>query len=468
LCAGQTIRPVPRDKDGILGDNGDGTCMRSHAGPALSFPAANLSLPVIDETTSAPPTDAPPPFERDTRSGAFSSLTNPFFARYLTALIFSMTGTWVRITAMGYLVYDLTGDPFKLGLISFAQAAPELIFGPFAGALIDRVDRKRVLVVVQFTYIAMMLLLTAIVASGIVQYWHLLVIGIIVGTATAFDWPARLSIVPSLVARKHLQSAVALNAAAFNGSRVIGPSIGGWLIGAVGVGICFGFTAGAAVPFTIVLLLMASIRPRHAVDDESESAWSTLVEGYRYIWRTPDIRAMLSVDIIPIALGMSYSTMAPAIARDVLGMGAEGLGYLLTANGIGSLTGTLLVAMLSGMRNRGRVVVLGVGAFGAILVVFGLSGSIWLSIPTIIMLGLVYSTYGTMNDTLLQTNVDDEYRGRVMATYSMFWGLSPIGGLLAGTLAAYVGIQWAVAINGLLVLVYVPYLWFGTPLRKVD
>lgn len=443
--------------------------MRSRAGFALSLFATQPSLPVIDEKTAAsPPTEVTPTFERDTRSGAFSSLTNAFFARYLAALIFSMTGTWVRITAMGYLVYDLTGDPFKLGMMSFAQAAPELIFGPIAGALIDRIDRRRVLVVVQFTYIAMMLLLVALITTGLVQYWQLLIIGIIVGTATAFDWPARLSIVPSLVERRHLQSAVALNAAAFNGSRVIGPSIGGWLIGAAGVAVCFGFTAGAAVPFLIVLLLMSTVRPRHPVDEEPESAWTTLVEGYRYIWRNPDIRAMLSVDIIPIALGMSYSTMAPAIARDVLGMGAEGLGYLLTASGVGALTGTLLVAALSGMRNRGRLVVLGVGVFGAILVVFGLSGSVWLSIPTIVMLGLVTSTYGTMNDTLLQTNVDDEYRGRVMATYSMLWGLSPIGGLLAGTLAVYVGIQWAVAINGLLVLVYVPYLWFGTPLRKVD
>jgi MFS family permease len=314
----------------------------------------------------------------------------------------------------------------------------------------------------------MMLLLTYIVATGIVEYWHLLTIAIIVGTATAFDWPARLSIVPSLVERKQLQSAVALNAAAFNGSRVIGPTIGGWLIGAAGVAFCFGFTAGAALPFTLVLLGMTVIRPQVSVDAVPEGAWSALKDGYRYIWRNRDIRALLSVDIIPIALGMSYSTMAPAIARDVLGMGPEGLGYLLTANGVGSLTGTLLVAVLSGVRNRGRIVVIGVAAFGAFLIVFGLSGSIWLSIPTIVMLGLVYATYGTMNDTLLQTNVDDAYRGRVMATYSMFWGLSPIGGLLAGSIAHYVGVQWAVAINGMLVLLYVPFLWFGTPIRRID
>jgi MFS family permease len=140
----------------------------------------------------------------------------------------------------------------------------------------------------------------------------------------------------------------------------------------------------------------------------------------------------------------------------------------LTANGIGSITGTLLVAFLSGVRNRGRIVVTGVALVGGMLIAFGLSGNVWLSLGTILVTGLVYATYSTMNDTLIQTNVADEYRGRVMAAYSMFWGLSPIGGLLAGFLATYVGVQWAVAINGMLVLLYVPFLLFGTPMRKID
>jgi len=426
-------------------------------------------MTLTEETHDTPPAEATPaPHHRDTRSGAFASLTEPLFARYWAALVLSMTGTWVRITAMGYLVYELTGDPFKLGFISFAQAAPELIFGPVAGAYMDRVDRRKVLIGVQITYMAMMSLLTILIVTGTVEYWHLLTIAIIVGSAVAFDWPARLSIVPALVQRKHLQSAVALNAAAFNGSRVIGPTIGGWLIGGVGLAFAFGFTTAAALPFTLVLLTMAAIRPQVSVESVPEGAWSSLIDGYKYIWRNRAMRALLSVDIIPIALGMSYSTMAPAIAKDVLGMGSEGLGFLLTANGIGSLSGTLLVAFLSGMRMRGRLVVFGVGGFGILLIVFGLSGSIWLSIPTIIVLGLVYATYSTMNDTLIQTNVDNAYRGRVMAAYSMFWGLSPIGGLLAGFLAHYVGVQWAVAINGMLVLLYVPFLWFGTPMRQID
>lgn len=405
--------------------------------------------------------------ERAARPGPFASLQSAFFARYLAALFLSMTGMWVRVTAMGYLVYDLTADPFKLGLISFVQAAPELIFGPVAGAYLDRIDRRQVLRVVQVTTIAMMGLLTWLVASGTIAYWHLVIIALVVGSAAAFDWPARLSIVPALVERGHLQSAVALNAAAFNGARVIGPTIGGWLIGGAGLAFCFGFTAVSALPFLLVLMTMATIRPSISVDSTTGTAWASLMEGYRYIWRNREMRALLSVDIVPLALGMSYTTMAPAIAADVLDMGDGGLGWLLTANGIGSITGTLLVAVLSGVRNRGRIVVAGVALFGVLLIVFGLSGNIAFSMISILVLGLVYATYSTMNDTLIQTNAADEYRGRVMAAYSMFWGLTPIGGLLAGFLAHYVGVQWAVAINGMLVLLYVPYLLFGTPMRRI-
>jgi MFS family permease len=160
--------------------------------------------------------------------------------------------------------------------------------------------------------------------------------------------------------------------------------------------------------------------------------------------------------------------MAPAFARDVLDMGSEGLGYLLSGSGFGSLLGTLLVARMSGMRGRGMVVTIGVGLFGVALIAFGLSSTLVAAMGMIIVVGLVYGIYSTMNDTLIQSTVDDDYRGRVSATYSMIWGLSPIGGLIAGTLANFVGVQWAIAICGMLVIAYLPYLWFFTPLRTVD
>lgn len=393
-------------------------------------------------------------------------MRDPFFAKYISAFSLSMTGMMVRMTAMGYLVYDLTGDPFKLGLMSFAQVAPEIIFGPVAAAALDRVDRRKLLIAIQIIYVIGMLALVALVGTGAIQFWQLVVIGAVMGTAASFDWPARMALVPTLVDRPLLQSAVAINAASFNAARVVGPSLGGWLIGIVGVAWCFGLYAFALIPFIAMLMVMPQNR-RPVTHQSGASAWSDLREGYTYIWEHKQIRAMLSVDIVPIMLGMSYVTMAPAIAEDVLDMGSQGLGYLLSGNGIGMLVGTLLVAKMSGMNHRGLVVTIGAGLFGLALIAFGLSSSVFTSISLIVIVGLIYGIYSTMNDTLIQTTVDDEFRGRVSATYSMIWGLSPVGGLIAGSLAKFVGVQWAVAICGMLVLAYLPYLWFFTPLRHV-
>ncbi|MBA2278084.1 MAG: MFS transporter [Chloroflexia bacterium] len=408
---------------------------------------------------------APSPVEEPT--GALSALRSPAFGRFWPALALSMTGLWVRITVIGYLVYELTNDEFKLGLISFAQAAPILIAAPIAGAVLDRIDRRRVLLVVQIINLTVVLAVGILVATGEVRYWHLVVAAIVAGSASGFDWPARLSLVLSLVPRARLQSAVALTAAAFNGSRILGPVIGGFIAASAGLALPFFFTAAAYVPFVLVLLTLTVVRAAPVVRDR-ESPLANLLHGYRYIWRTPTIRGLLSVDIVPLALGISYFTMAPAIARDVLGLGERGLGLLLGANGIGALSGTMLVAVFSRTRYRGRIVVGGVACFATVLIAFALSSNLYLSLGLILLLGLVTSTYATMNDTLVQSLVDEEYRGRVLSVYTMLWGLTPIGGLEAGFLADFVGVQGALAINGLLILAYVPYLWFRTPVRHID
>jgi predicted MFS family arabinose efflux permease len=426
--------------------------------------------PPIDDSTesvSADPGVTPGELEP---AGGFSSLKEPLFARYLGTLALSLTGNWVRVTAMGYLVYDLTEDPFKLGVVSFVQSAPQVVLSPIVGAYIDRLDRRRLLIGVQTTILLTMIIMTYMIATGSITYGRLLVIAIIIGSMMTFDWPARLSILPRLVPRKHLASAVALNASVFNGAKVIGPALGGALIAAVGMAWAFGYISVVAIPFIVLLITMRNLRqePR-APGSVAPKPWQTLTEGYKYIWGHKEIRAMLSVDLIPIVLGMSYIGMAPAFAREVLDLGATGLGLMLTFNGIGSLAGTLLVARISSLsRNRGRMVLMAILTFSILLVAFGLVGQIWLSFAIITVLGLTYAFSSTMNDTLIQLRVDDEFRGRVMSVYSTFWGFSPAGALLAGFLANHVGVQWAIAINGLLVLAYMPYLWLKTPMRQID
>jgi MFS family permease len=357
-----------------------------------------------------------------------------------------------------------------LGLVAFANAAPVLVASPIAGAVLDRIDRRKVLLAVQLTLVVTGFTLATLVAAGVVQVWHIMAIAVINGIASGFDWPARLTLMPALVERRQLNSAVALTAAAFNGSRIIGPAIGGFLIGAVGLAVCFYFNAAMYVPFVLVLAGLSidqAVVPADSVRGV-RGAFGNLLDGYRYIWRTPTIRGLLSVDIVPLMFGLAYFTLAPAVARDVLGLGGRGLGFLLAANGIGSLAGTIGVAMLSGVRRRGRIVIAGVGCFGALLILYALSSNMILSLLLILALGLATSTYATFNDTLVQTLVDENYRGHVLAVYTMLWGLTPIGGLEAGFLARFIGVQGALVVNGLIVLVYVPILLRFTPVRRID
>jgi MFS family permease len=342
-----------------------------------------------------------------------------------------------------------------------------LVASPIAGALLDRVDRRKILLIVQLVVASAMLVLALLVVSGRVEVWHIMLIAVIVGTASGFDWPARLSLVPTLVDTRQLQSAVALNATAFNGSRVVGPVVAGLLIATVGVAICFFLNAAMYVPFILVLATLSTDTALPAVRKD-RGPLQDLVEGYRYIWRTPTIRGLLSVDIVPLMFGISYFTLAPAIARDVLGLSSQGLGFLLAASGIGYLAGTLLIAATGGRSGRGRWVVIGVAAYAVLIVLFASSSNPMLSGALILCLGLVAAAYATLNDTLLQLTVDDAFRGRVLAVYSMFWGLTPIGSLEAGLLASNVGVQTALAINGLIILLYAPLLWFFTPVKSIE
>jgi predicted MFS family arabinose efflux permease len=426
-------------------------------------------LTSINETLESADVLEPESHRERSEGGPMGALKAPLYKKFWLAMTLSLTGVWVRITTMGYLVYEITDDEFKLGLISFAQAAPVLITGPIAGALLDRIDRRLVLLGVQIVNIVAMVVVTWLVWSGNVEYWHLVITSIVVGSASGFDWPARLSIVPSLVSRERLQSAVALNSASFNGSRIIGPTIAGWLIGLFGLAACFGFTAAAFLPFMVVVAGLGAVTAVKKVQAGSRSSgYADLVEGYKYIWRTPRIRGLLSVDIVPLALGMSYFTMAPAIARDVLGLGSQGLGLLLAANGIGALTGTLSVAMLAQVRHRGRIVIGGVACFAVVLIAFAMSSNASLSFVLILLLGLCGSTYATFNDTLVQLQVDNEYRGRVMSVYTMLWGLTPIGGLQVGWLSQSIGVQAALAMNGAIILAYALFLWLKTPVKDID
>lgn len=288
------------------------------------------------------------------RQSPFAALHDANFARYCAAYIPSMSGTWIRITAMGYLVYDLTADPFKLGVVSFATSIPQLILSPLSGAFIDRVNRRNLLVTVQLLIVAVMAITALLIGFDQITYPRLLLISIILGSLITFDWPVRLALIPTLVDRSLLQNAIALNTSMFNLSRVFGPTLAGWLIALVGMTWAFGVTALLMVPFPLVLLTISRLRRiAPAAAGQGGSGFAQLIAGYRYIGSQPQIAALMLMNLIPVVLGMSYVTMAPAYVSDVLEMDAATLGYLLAINGIGAFVGTFTIARSHQMQHRG-------------------------------------------------------------------------------------------------------------------
>lgn len=412
--------------------------------------------------------DAPPETVSEDAPRRFIALHNPRFLTFWVAITLALSGLWIRITVQGYLVYDLSDDRFLLGLVGFLGALPVLFLSPIVGVVVDRFDRRKVLLATQFVMAGLMLTLGLLDATGTLTVTHIMVISMLSGAASAFDWPARLSIVPNMVTPEELSNAVALNAASFNTARIVGPVLGGVLIGVIGTAACF-FLSGAAFIPSIVVLLTLTIDRVVSKAAEREQPMKALTSGYRYIWKFPTLRGLLSVDLIPVMFGMSFFALLPAVAKDVYGSGSDGLGLLYGAEGVGAFAGVFIVASLTRLRRRGRLVLGGVFLFGVLQIAFALAPTLYLGMAAILLLGFVASFYATINDTLIMGLVTDDYRGRVMAVYSTFWGLTPIGYLQAGIIASRWGTQVAIAVSGAIVLVYVLALFRWNPeVRYLD
>ena len=399
---------------------------------------------------------------RRAESGAasFGALRSRAFATFWPAITVALTGQWMRVLVQGYFVFQRTHDPLQTALVQFFQGLPVLLLSPLAGVAADRFDRRKLLAVIQVANAIPAFGVAILSALGRLEVWHVYGMAFCIGSASAFDWPARLSLVPNLVPREQLQSAVALNSASFNFSRIVGPAIGGLLIGPLGVTGCFFLAACCYVPFILTLLtVLQRVDIGTPPSGSAHHPFATLRAGYAYIWSHGTLRALLTIDLIPVMLGMTYFGLLPALAGGVLHRGSGGLGALQACAGIGALIGVLIVAMLTGVRGRGRIVLGGMTGFGLALLCFGLSHNFYLSCVILLIQGMLADLYGSMNDTLVQTVTEDDYRGRVMAVYSMIWGLTPIGNLEGGTLAHFFGVQAALATNGALVVCFGLLLW---------
>jgi MFS family permease len=357
-----------------------------------------------------------------------------FFAGQTVSLI----GTWITRIATSWLVYRLTKSALLLGLVGFAGQIPLLILGPLGGVAGDRWDRHRILIWTQI-FSALQSLALAILAFTHITVIQVIVLQVVQGIINAFDTPARQAFVVEMVAdRDDLPNAIALNSAMFNGSRIIGPSIGGVLIAAFGEGWCF---MADAISYAAVIVSLLAMRFERAPRELRNShVWDELRSGVSYAGHFALIRALLFIVSLVSVFGTAYITLMPAIVSTILHGGPHTMGLLMTASGAGALAGTIYLASRHTVVGLGRVIVAATSALGLALIAFAFTRSVWLAVLILPVVGAGMMLQSASANTILQTIVDENMRSRVMGFYSMaVLGAMPIGSLLAGVVADRIG-----------------------------
>ena len=361
----------------------------------------------------------------------------------------SLIGTWITRVATSWLVYRLTGSAALLGLVAFAGQIPTFFLGPFAGVWVDRLDRYRVLLATQVAAMVQSAALAVLTIGGTIEVWHILALSVVQGVINAFDTPARQSFVVEMVeGPADLPNAIALNSSMFNGARLVGPSIAGVLVALVGEGWCFALDSVSYVAVILSLLAMR-VAPRHRPPRETK-VLEELREGFAYAFGLSPLRAILLLLALVSFTGLPYVVLMPVMAAEVLRGGANTLGLLMSATGVGALAAALYLASRRSVLGLGRLVPIAAATFGLGLCAFSLSRALPLSLLLLALVGAGWMVQSAASNTILQTLVRDEMRGRVMAFYAVaILGTAPFGSLLAGALAARFGVPWTLFGGGL-------------------
>jgi MFS family permease len=379
----------------------------------------------------------------------FTALRSSNYRRFWWGGLISLVGSWMQITAQSWLVYDLTGSPFMLGMVTFFNTVPTMLLTLFGGAIADRSEKRHLLIATQSTFMVSAIVLAVLTLTGRIAVWHILALSVVTGIAGAMDMPARQSLIPHLVDRGDLTNAIALNSAAFNGSRIVGPALAGLMIDQLGgrAGSGWNFALNA-VSYLAVIIPLARIRVNsRPVGMSHTSVLSEVRDGVVYALRTPALRTVLGLLAVTGVFGISFTVLMPVFARDVLHVPARGYGILLTASGIGATIGALAVA--SSRLARPWTVIIGTfTTFVALLAAFAASGSYLLSALLLVGVSGAMTAYMSASNTTIQSIVPDALRGRVMSFYVLaLFGTAPLGGLFMGSLASALGAQVAVFIG---------------------
>ncbi|HEX7126794.1 MAG TPA: MFS transporter [Thermodesulfobacteriota bacterium] len=365
----------------------------------------------------------------------------------------SLIGGFMTRVASAWLVYRLTDSPFLLGFVSFASTIPTFVLGPLVGPLVDRSNRVALVVGAKVLSMLVSLALAALAFSGAIEVWHIVALNLCQGLVDVVEVPARQSLVVDLVERRDdLPNAIALNSSLFNAARLVGPSIGGLVIAAAGEAACF--LADALSYLAIIAALRAMRLPPRPPRASIVPFGRQLREGLGYALGSSPIRAVLLLLSLTSLAGMPYVTLAPVMARDVLGGGPETLGFLMASIGIGALGGTMFLAARTSVRGFGTIIAAAAAVFGMAAGVFALSQVFWLSSLALAVAGAGMIVHSAAANTVLQTLVGDEMRGRIMSLYAVaVIGMMPFGSLGAGALASQVGAPTTILAGGLLCLV---------------
>lgn len=387
------------------------------------------------KTALVTPATAPPSGGGST----FAAMRHRNFQLYFGGQLISNIGTWMQIIAQGWVVYQIGHSELILGVVSFASAIPVLIISPWGGVIVDRMSRQKLLMLTQLGAMILAFILAGLAFANIVKEWHVIVLAALLGFVNAFDAPARQAFVPEMVGKEDLPNAIALNSIMFNSARVVGPAVAALVLALVGAAWCFTLNG---ISFLAVLLGLWLMKlPPHQTIPNTYSPWRQLVSGFTYASKNREIFGLILLSLAFSIFGISYSTILPAFVENTLHLGAAAYGWINTATGLGAVTGAFLLAGRASHGKRGKWLVITNIAFPLILIAFSVTSSYPLSLLFAYGLGVGFMVQFTTINTLLQTRVEDEFRGRVMGLYTItFFGFAPFGNLLIGYLGEKIGL----------------------------
>ncbi len=381
------------------------------------------------------------------------ALRYPLYRRYWLGSLASVAGFQMLIFGQGWLAYQLTGSAAYLGIVWIASSASSILLNLFGGVFADRLNKRVMIVVAETVMAAVIVLLAAITLSGVVEPWHLVAIAFVVGGISAFDQPAKQALYPHLIERDVMMSAVALNSAIWQGTRIAAPAVAGLVVAVFDTHAAF-FLAGAG--FVTMALVMLAIKVPPIETPAGTSAAQDLVEGLRFVKNNSTFSILIGMTFFNSFFGMAYVVLMPIFAKDILEVGAAGQGWLLSAGGVGSLAVTMWLSTRDDVARRGPIIVAGATLFGLLIIAFALTSEYLaiypLALVIMLLMGLANSAYMMSIMSSLQSLVPDRMRGRVMGLYGMTYSIMPLGGGMMGQVASVIGAPFTLALGGLAVV----------------